>query len=578
MKANECSFELLSRLSESPVLLLDLSGKIIQHTKLENTQLISADGFFAADDSEALKRHLSICAKSLNSIPLAIMVNNTRCQIKGARFNPQEKKPLVVFYIIKDKSIETNFGQLNKVTELSYEVKRHIALEKKLRLQTAELKASRDKIKELAHFDPVTKLANRFHFQELLNSTLKHAKEMKHHFAVFFLDIDNFKYINDTYGHIIGDSILVKVANRIKSIARKSDSIARIGGDEFTIILDLLKSSDFAESFASRLNAELVKPYKINDIDLYASCSIGISIYPNAGNTAEDLLKHADAAMYECKKLGKNSYQLYSDEICQKNERHLLIENNLRHAIEYNELHVVYQPQYEIATNKITGVEALLRWQSQHLGNVPPDEFIPIAEKSGLIDLIGDWVTKQALSTFSEWDKLYPELQLSININCSVIQLENKVFCNRVKELINQYHVSGTRVIFEATETVLMKRISEVCDQIVKLNDLGIRIAIDDFGKGYSSLTYLKKLPVSCLKIDKSFVDDLLNDQNDVAIIKTIIQLGSSMNLEVIAEGVETKGQLDCLAKLGCTSAQGYYLSKPVTNEDFLTLLKNLGY
>jgi len=324
---------------------------------------------------------------------------------------------------------------------------------------------------------------------------------------------------------------------------------------------------------ALRLNQALAMPYVINHIELQVTASIGIGMYPNAGTSTEELLRHADMAMYHAKSKGKNTFQFYTAELNKKNQRIISIENQLRQAIDKEELTVVYQPLCHMPTNMPFGVEALLRWNSSELGPVSPEEFIPIVESAGLMNEIGNWVMEQSLISLSKWHQTYPDLSLCVNVNCSISQFQNKRLLHHLTNLIDHYHIDARKITVEATETVLMERVDVVYDMLTKMSDMGVRIAIDDFGVGYSSLSYLKKLPISIVKIDKSFVADIPEDPNDIAIVKAIIQLSETMGIEVIAEGGESKAQADCLIKQGCVLAQGNYFSPPLSLADMNMLL-----
>lgn len=442
-----------------------------------------------------------------------------------------------------------------------------------------KLKETEGKLEELAHYDTVTGLPNRMFLQEMIRSTIRRVQRNQELFAVLFIDVDNFKHINDSYGHSLGDKLLQHISQRIKNTAREADYVARIGGDEFVVVLDEIDTSHMAASIASRLIDAIHEEIVINGVLLRATVSVGICIYPEGGSGEEELLKHADAAMYKAKAAGKNNYQFYTQKLNEENTRRLQIDTHLRSAIENKELSLVYQPQISLITQKIEGMEALLRWNSAELGNVPPDEFIPIAESIGLIQDIGDWVINEAFEQFSYWARQYPELSICLNVNCSTIQLQQKAFLDYVSDEIKKYDFGPNKVILEATETKLMERVEMAKGHLDSINKIGIRFAIDDFGTGYSSLNYLKQLPISILKIDKSFVKDIPGDANDVAIVKAIIELAKALNLDVIAEGVETREQAEMLMELGCRSAQGFWFAVPLTVDELNDFLReSLGH
>lgn len=425
----------------------------------------------------------------------------------------------------------------------------------------------------LEKYSKLTKLPNRKSFQEYIARTMLRIEGAEEGMAVCLLNIDDFRVINEVYGHDFGDEFLKFFAKKLKKLSRETDYLAHLGLDEFGLCIEGIHSPSEVDTLLRRYLNVSQSPIVVNTIEVRVSLSIGFSLYFTGTVDSEILLKHADIAKHKAKE-AKNVAILYSDELSQENERRITIASHLRQAIQNNEFYLVYQPQVNLLDSSISGVEVLLRWDSAALGSVPPDEFIPIAESSGLMYEIGDWILAHSLKQFSEWCKSYPNFMLYMNINCSILQFQHSDFFDRLQELIAHYHIRGSQLIVEATETVLMERVEEVSAQLEKLNGIGVRVAIDDFGTGYSSLSYLKKLPISILKIDKSFVSDITEDHNDVAIVNATIQLAKSMGLDVIAEGVETKAQADCLIEMGCTLAQGFYLSKPVSEAEISALLK----
>jgi diguanylate cyclase (GGDEF)-like protein len=431
-----------------------------------------------------------------------------------------------------------------------------------------EKKIIEKKLEELAHFDMVTGLPNRAFFNENLRQRISKASRNNSQLALLYLDVDNFKNINDAYGHHYGDGLLKCVTETLRQCIRDCDYIARIGGDEFAVILDQIPSPEVASNFAARLLKAFDRPIIIQNIECKISMSIGIAIYPRAGTNQEELLSHADSAMYQAKSLGKNTFSFYTEALNEQNKRRFSIEKNLQTALLNNELSLLYQPQVSLKTNTICGVEALVRWHSKRLGQVPPDEFIQVAEDSGLIHEIGLWIFKTATEQLESWMQILPDKSPFImHINCSSLQLQDNRFIEYTKNYMLEHPNLKGRVGLEVTETTLMQHIESVAAQLNKLSQLGIQFAIDDFGTGYSSLSYLKQLPISTLKIDKSFVLDTPNDANDIAIVNAIVKLASALGLKTVAEGVETQAQQELLDKIGCRYAQGYLFAKPQTAE-----------
>tara|TARA_R110002126_G_scaffold239409_2_gene382738 strand:- start:31076 stop:34369 length:3294 start_codon:yes stop_codon:yes gene_type:complete len=443
-----------------------------------------------------------------------------------------------------------------------------------------ERKQVEAQIEALAHYDVVTGLPNRIYFNEVFQRFLSKAKRTKKTLALFYLDVDNFKKINDTLGHPVGDKLLSNLAIAMKELIRDEDFIARLGGDEFVILMDEIKNYKETVTFAKRILACVSKPSYIDGHEINISMSIGIALYPDGGKNADTLHKNADMAMYRAKAMGKNAFHFYSKELNDIYQRQITIESHLRHAIKRNELSLVYQPQIAIKTGKIYGFEALIRWENETLGHVTPMEFIPVAEDAGLIHEIGAWVLETACQQFYDWGEQYlggvENNPLVLSINLSVLQLMQKNTVKHIKQLIEHHQFKPNSLMLELTETALMSNLDHSTTALDELSALGVGLAIDDFGTGYSSLSYLKQLSFTSLKIDQSFVRDVMNDANDASIVQAIIQMGSVMDLEIIAEGVETKEQLDFLKSTGCDYAQGYYFSRPQIPKDIEETLRNL--
>ncbi len=427
----------------------------------------------------------------------------------------------------------------------------------------SEIKRSQQQLDYLAHHDPLTDLPNRRLFNDRLKHAISRCKRRDEILVVMFIDLDNFKDINDTLGHAVGDQVLTLVAKRIVKSMRVVDTIARQGGDEFIVLLEDVKQIGSLEPLIGKLMDSLQQGHELGEHKVYTSASIGLSSYPNDGETPEILIQYADAAMYAAKEKGRNGYVFYSDELTSLTYERLQLKGNLRHAMELNEFHLYYQPQVNITTGETEGFEALLRWFNPNLGEVPPITFIPKAENSGLIIPIGAWVLQQACQQFMDWREHGLPIQY-IAVNIAGQQIQDSGFFQMVSNTIENTGISPENLELEVTESFIMQRADNAIETLDNLKALGIRIAIDDFGTGYSSLSYLKRLPIDNLKIDRSFIRDLTIDPNDVAITRAIIALGQSMGLNIIAEGVETIEQQDLLIEYGCNHLQGYLYGHPI--------------
>ena len=427
-----------------------------------------------------------------------------------------------------------------------------------------ERKQYEDEIKFQANHDSLTGLPNRRMFNEDLTTLLEKAKIEHSQSAIMFLDLDRFKYINDTLGHDIGDLLLVEVSNRIESLLNHhhaSAKIYRLGGDEFTLILPYYNSTE-SEALATELLDRFKAGFVIAGSEYFITPSIGISIFPNDGDDANTLIKHADTAMYYVKEKGKNNYQLFNSEMQSNFYRKMMIEKQLRTALDNGELELYYQPIIDLNSNEIIAMESLLRWNNPILGFVSPDEFISIAEETGLIIPIGKWVLNTAIKQNVQWQSEgYKPLTTSINV--SVRQLLDPMFVDDVKKVVEDIGIDPNLIVLEITESIAMYADSMIA-KLNTLKDLGIRLSMDDFGTGYSSLSYLNKYPLDSLKIDKAFVMGMNQDDENKAIVKTIIAIAQQLDLSVIAEGVEGQEEVHVLKMMGCDFAQGYYFSRPL--------------
>lgn len=429
-------------------------------------------------------------------------------------------------------------------------------------------KKAEDMILHMAYHDSLTGLANRSHFTELLTSAIAQAEKVKGSIGVMFIDLDHFKHINDSLGHLVGDEILKKIASYLKETVRQGDVVSRQGGDEFTIFLPDIDREDVG-LVAERIIKKLAEPVVLEHIEFYVTPSIGISMYPEDGKTVEELMKNADAAMYLAKKYGRNNYQYYTGELHQSILSRLELESDLRKALEEDQLELYYQPKVEISSGEIIGMEALIRWHHPTYGLIPPNEFIPLAEETGLIIDIGEWVMRTASRQGKKWhDEGHDELTVAVNISLRQF-LQNKLY-TLVEDVLEETGFEPQYLELEITESMTMDAAYtiEILDQI---KQLGVLVSIDDFGTGYSSLSYLSNFPVDKLKIDQSFVRNL--DAKNQSIIKAIINVADSLGIDVIAEGVENEEHVDFLMSQSCTEAQGYFFSKPVPLDKVNVLL-----
>ncbi|MEH7253865.1 GGDEF domain-containing protein [Neobacillus niacini] len=433
---------------------------------------------------------------------------------------------------------------------------------------------SEEEISFLRFYDELTGLPNRKLFLEKLNIainlyTKKHGKML----AVFYFDLDQFKLINDTLGHKIGDILLKGVAERLKSCIRDNDVASRQGSDEFSLLVNNVSKHEVTV-IAERINDILAKSFEIEDHEVFVTPSIGISLYPLDGDSADELVRKADVAMNQVKKVGSNNYQFYEALWDKKTNERLMIENELRKAIDKNEFKLHYQPIIDIATNKINSVEALIRWNHPSLGMIPPDKFIPIAEETGLIVTIGEWVVNEACHQLKQWqDSGLPLSTISVNI--SIRQFYQPNLVPMIAQILRDTGINPICLTIEITESMTMD-VEKATTILRDLKNLGVNISIDDFGTGYSSLSYLKKFPIDYLKIDRSFIRDIDKCKDDENIATAILLMGKTLGLNIIAEGVETSEQLGILRNHNCNEAQGYLFSKPISNDELKTFVTNL--
>jgi diguanylate cyclase (GGDEF)-like protein/PAS domain S-box-containing protein len=431
----------------------------------------------------------------------------------------------------------------------------------------SDRKAAEKQVQFLAYYDALTELPNRTLLHDRLSQALASARRRKDKVALLFLDLDRFKDINDSFGHSAGDLLLREVAARLKRWAREQDTVARLGGDEFLIVLTDVKDIPGAAVAAERLMDAMIAEFVVQGHLLRVSCSLGISIFPEHGADGETLIRNADAAMYSAKDYGRNNFQFFTQDMNAEVVERLTLESSLRLALEKRELFLVYQPQMEIASGRITGLEALLRWQHPELGLVPPDKFIRIAENSGLIVPIGEWVLRTACSQARKWqDEGLPTVSVAVNV--SAVQFRQEGFRKLIDRVLRETGLAPEYLELELTESLLLSNADVTLSVLRGLKAMGLKLAIDDFGTGYSSFSYLKHFPVSKLKIDRSFVREVAANPDDAAITTAIISMAKSLNLKVIAEGVEDEAQMSFLRAHQCDEIQGYYFSKPLAPEE----------
>lgn len=429
-------------------------------------------------------------------------------------------------------------------------------------------KVSKNELSYKASHDDLTGLTNRDYFRNEFDKKINKHKYLNNLIAVVFIDLDRFKEINDSFGHKFGDEVLIEVSKRFKSVMRNNDIICRHGGDEFLILIDDIKNIDNVINIVKKIMKSISEPINFNLQKIHLTVSIGISLFPNDGNTVDDLLKNADSAMYKAKNEGRNTFKFYTEDMTLEVMQKIVMENKLREAITNDEFIVYFQPQYDGSNDKLIGMEALVRWQNSKGEIIPPFKFIPIAEDADLIIELDRLVMKKAIKQFSIWKK-QDLFNGTLSLNLSIKQLKNDDFVNLLNTTILENNCKQSDIELEVTEGGIMENPAESIEKLEDISSLGIKLSVDDFGTGYSSLAYLKKLPINKLKIDRAFVKDLPLNEEDIAISKAVIALAKSLKLDVIAEGVETLEQRDFLVKNGCHKIQGYFYGKPMPSNEF---------
>lgn len=470
----------------------------------------------------------------------------------------------------KNGEIQAKWLTINAVLNADGSMHRHVALFSDI----TQRKQSEELIWKQANFDTLTELPNRRMFLDRLQVEAKKLDRSRLTLALLLIDLDQFKEVNDTLGHAVGDNLLKEAARRILSCVRDSDTVARLGGDEFTVILSGLADSKSVENITQKIIDKLAEPFYLEDEIVYISASVGITLYPNDADNIDELMKNADQAMYVSKKNGRNRFSYYTHSLQDAAQKRLRMTTDLRKALAEHQFRIEFQPIVELASGRIFKAEALLRWYHPEQGVISPMEFIPLAEETGLIHSIGDWVFKQAAHWSKRWSSMYgADFQISVNKSPIQFRLEGNGFSGNWAGYLQELGLSGKNLVVEITEGLLLNAEANVTDKLLGFRDIGIQVAIDDFGTGYSSLSYLKKFDIDYLKIDQSFVRNLSTDEDDVALCEAIIVMAHKLGLKVIAEGVETVRQRVILEVAGCDYAQGYLFSKPVTPEELEKLL-----
>jgi diguanylate cyclase (GGDEF)-like protein/PAS domain S-box-containing protein len=470
----------------------------------------------------------------------------------------------------KDGENQAKWVTINSILNEDGSVNRYVALFSDI----TEKKKSEELIWRQANFDTLTGLPNRDMFRDRLGQEVKKSIRVESPLALLLVDLDQFKEVNDTLGHAVGDLLLIEAARRISACVRESDTVARLGGDEFTIVISEISGNAHVEDVAQKMIGKLAEPFHLGNEVVYISASIGITLFPSDADDLDVLIKNADQAMYEAKKKGRNRFSYFTAELQDAAQKRLRLSNDLRDAIDAGQFSVHFQPIIELATGRIHKAEALIRWNHPLQGMVNPAEFIPLAEETGLIHEIGDFVFRESVSWAKYWRTQFaPDFQVSINKSPVQFRSENHLHVSQWAEYLRDMELPGRNIVVEITEGLLLNVESEVQLELLKLQDANIQVAIDDFGTGYSSLSYLKKFDIDFLKIDRAFVNALETDANDMALSEAIIVMAHKLGLKVIAEGVETEGQRSLLDKAGCDYAQGFLFSKPVPPEELNRML-----
>ncbi|AFU97507.1 putative bifunctional diguanylate cyclase/phosphodiesterase [Simiduia agarivorans] len=442
-----------------------------------------------------------------------------------------------------------------------------------------ERKQAQFKMEHMAYHDSLTNLPNRVHLVERLEHEIRRAKRHGYHGALLFIDLDHFKTINDSLGHPVGDEVLIQVAARLQNAVREEDLVARLSGDEFVVVLTVLDADISAAALraaevADKIRQKISEPYLYDEMELRVSGSVGVVVYPDDNSSVHELIRFADTAMYQVKERGRDAIEFFNTDMADKVSQQLLMEGDLRRALQEDQFELYYQPKIDCKTGAVVGAEALLRWLHPEKGRISPADFIPVLESSGLIVEVGEWLLKEACKALGRWYKkgLWPA-NMKLSVNISPRQFRRKTFVEDVSRILHEHPIPDASLDMEITEGVVIQNMEETINTMVRLESLGVSFSLDDFGTGYSSISYLKSLPVSTLKIDRSFVRDIVEDQNDRVLVETIVTMGCLLGMDVVAEGVEEEAQLRLLVQYGCHSYQGFLTSPAVPIEEFEAFL-----
>jgi len=427
-----------------------------------------------------------------------------------------------------------------------------------------------EKLLEMAHYDQLTGLANRTLFHIRLQENILQARRARNKLALLMVDLDNFKEVNDTLGHPAGDTLLVKAAQRIRSLIRESDTLARLGGDEFAIVATQINNSDDIAPLADKIVNELSRPFTLQETEILIGASIGVSLFPCDADNVDDLMKMSDMALYEAKRLGRSQHYFLDKTLNEEANRKNMIKLEFNRSLQNYEFSLHYQPIIDLPTGNLASAEVLLRWKNAKLGPVSPNEFIPIAEQSGFIYPLGEWILKSACQQINKWKSVHHEPEVSFAINLSAQQFNCNRVIQKIRTLIRRYSLSPESIQIEITEHVLLSKSHEVIERLEALKELGVKLSLDDFGTGYSSFSYLSKFPIDKLKIDKSLVEGIPDNPKNCGIVDAILSIADSLDIEIVAEGIETQEQLEFLLSRDCQYGQGYFFSEPLNDEDFL--------
>ena len=563
----EALFEALFAFSPDAIVVTDADGRI----KETNTQLNQLFGYHANElpghpieilISERFRRNYRAHRSTRNGQP-RVRSMGAALELFGLRKDGTEFPLEIMLGPVETPPGGMVLGVIRDITE-----RKQIEEDARNRRALFEREMS-----HLAQHDALTDLPNRLLLNDRLSQAISLARRNCSQLAVLFLDLDGFKHINDSLGHSVGDKLLQSVAERLSACVRKSDTVTRQGGDEFVILLSEVTHAADAAIIAEKIIAELKRAHRIGKDRLRISASIGLSTYPTDGEDAETLIKNADTAMYDAKQSGRDKYRFFKSQMSLQAVERQSLEQQLRYALEREELLVHYQPKVNLKTGAITGVEALLRWQHPERGLLLPRQFLAIAEDTGLIIGIGQWVLGKACAQMREWlDAGLPAAPVAVNI--SALEFRNRQFVQRVQDVLRDTFLDPKYLELELTESGLMRRAEPASHALGQLKAIGVRLAIDDFGTGYSSLSYLTRFPIDTLKLDQSFLNDIVVDSDRAIIVDAVVRLGRNLKKKVVAEGVETPEQLRFIRDLGCDEGQGYYFSPPVSAEQFAKFIE----